>query len=134
MTTQAVGEVGAIKPDWTWGDKVRKVRRIVGLSQKEFADRIDVKAPTVAAWETSDAVEPPKGAIAAAKRMHLAFNIDTAWLLGLEDERPTPGPGPGGGLAKSGSTRGYRQNVKDLRPRKSGSSVPTSPIPGVAAA
>jgi transcriptional regulator with XRE-family HTH domain len=117
MSTHAV-DAGPIRPDWTWGDKVRKVRRISGLSQKEFAERIDVKAPTVAAWETSDAIEPPKGAVAAAKRIYMAFNVSTEWLLGLEvDGRPGPSTPPDGG----GSTSGYEKNVRELR---GGTSVP----------
>ena len=135
MSTHAV-DAGPIRPDWTWGDKVRKVRRIAGLSQKEFAERIDVKAPTVAAWEASDAIEPPKGAVAAAKRIYLAFNVSAEWLLGLEVEQPTTPPS-GGGVENPTSgavTKRYRDAVRDLRPAGTESMVVSPDRRGLAVA
>lgn len=106
MSTQPA--VGPISPAWTWGDKVRKARRLAGLSQKAFAEQIGIKSPTLAAWEASDSIEPPKGAVSAAKRIELAFNVSAAWMLDLELHVPGPGDGPDGGVTPEGEpTRGY---------------------------
>ncbi len=38
-------------PDWTLADRLRKIRRHVGMSQAQFAALLGVRAPTYSAWE-----------------------------------------------------------------------------------
>ena len=43
-----------IKPDHTTAYRIKEARRKTGLTQKEFADLINVSVPTVERWESSD--------------------------------------------------------------------------------
>ena len=89
MTTDPV--ISAI-PQWTFGDKVRKIRRSAGMSQVEFAQRIGVKGVTVGSWETNPS--EPRGLVALSKRIEMAFGAPglAEWLLGMDEPMPTPPP------------------------------------------
>lgn len=99
MTTQPVS--ADLDLEWTWGDRIRKIRRAAKLSQRDFASALDMKNATIAAWEASESTEPPRGGVAAAKRIEMAFNVPATWTLGLSSEfttRPTP-TDPDGGIS-----------------------------------
>jgi DNA-binding XRE family transcriptional regulator len=89
MTTHTVEVIG---PAWTWGDRVRKVRRETGLSQGAFAVRIGATPSAVAAWEVSN--HSPRDVVAWANEIGAAFPDVTsvAWMLGLGEGSPTPPP------------------------------------------
>lgn len=108
-------------PEDTFGDRLRRLRRAANLSQVDFANAIDATHQAVASWEIG--TREPRSVVAVAKRVELAFNVPAGWLLGLDVEVPSP---PDGGPAGDGSTPGYSNRVKDLRPRVSGSPVLTA--------
>lgn len=80
-----------------FGDKVRKIRRSLGMSQAEFARHVGASSTaSVAAWEA--AINEPRRGVAIAKRIGLACGVNPLWLLGLSDDpRPNNGGGPDGG-------------------------------------
>lgn len=79
--------------DWTLGDRLRKVRRAVGVSQEHFAATLEVNKKSLAAWELD--TNEPRNIVALAKRIELAYGVPASWTLGLKDEYPGPtGPGP----------------------------------------
>jgi transcriptional regulator with XRE-family HTH domain len=88
MTTNAVVPFRFV-PEWTFGERVRKIRRESGLSQTEFATRIGANDRALASWETGRT--KPQDIVAVAKRIRKEFGVPTAWTLGTEEE------GPGGG-------------------------------------
>ena len=84
-------------PQWTFGDRLRKVRRERGLSQERAAKALGVTSPQIAAWESG--ANNPRDVVSIAKRMELAFNVPTEWVLGLEMRTAPPGPGGPNGAA-----------------------------------
>jgi transcriptional regulator with XRE-family HTH domain len=81
-------------PEETFGDRLRRVRRALGLNQEAFASQLgaDVGVKALGAWETG--TREPRGAVSVARRIELAFGVPAAWLLGLDVPGPT---GPDGG-------------------------------------
>ena len=62
MSTQPISDLDL---DWTFGDRVRKIRRASGDSQETFAQRIGQKKESLAAWETGRNAQP-RGVVAIA--------------------------------------------------------------------
>lgn len=85
-------------PEWTFGDRLRKVRRERGVSQGDAAEKLGVKPTQIASWETSG--NKPRDIVAIAKRCQMAWGIPAEWMLGLE-MRTAPRPdGPEGSEAE----------------------------------
>ena len=72
-------------PEWTWADRVRKVRRTVGLNQTQFAARLGVSGPTVGLWEIN--ASEPRDIVETARRIVREFGVSATWMLGLDDAR-----------------------------------------------
>lgn len=66
----------------TFGERVRKLRRLKDLTQQEFADRIGVKRNTVATYEIGRS-EPIDAVISLICR---EFNVSEQWLRTGEGE------------------------------------------------
>lgn len=82
-------------PQDTLGDRLRRLRRSLSMSQAQFAGAVDVTPQALASYESGTRV--PRSEVAIAKRIELAFNVPAAWVLGLEMHN-APGPdGPEGG-------------------------------------
>lgn len=114
--TGSVDARGRWIPEETFGDRLRRVRRALGMNQETFAARLgeDVGVKALGAWETG--TREPRGAVSLAKRIELAFNVPAAWLLGLD----TPPTGGGPELPRQDSNlepfgSGFSQ-VRALRP------------------
>lgn len=83
--------------EWTDGEKLRKVRRHLGVTQEKFAELLEVKPSTYMAWESGrNAVNDPK---AIARRLKLLADVPMWWFL---DTEPPTGPngGPDGGFSE----------------------------------
>lgn len=79
--------------DWTFGDRIRKIRRAVNASQGDFAAALGETRESLSTWE-SGRVAQPRNVVAIAKRIELAYGVPATWTLGLETKRPGPsGPG-----------------------------------------
>ncbi len=80
--------------EWSFGDRIRKIRRAVDASQQDFADKIGQSRDTLSAWESGR--NTPRGIVAIAKRIELAYGVPASWTLGLQEAPPRP-DGPEGG-------------------------------------
>jgi DNA-binding transcriptional regulator YiaG len=67
---------------WTWGDRIRKVRRDLGMNQAEFAELVGYGEKAIAAWESGK--NKPADVLAASKAISDATRVVREWLLGLE--------------------------------------------------
>lgn len=76
-------------PAWGWGDRVRKVRREMQLSQAAFADLIGVGDKALAAWE-SGMNDGPDDRDVVAVRLEEETGVDRRWWLGWQDSPSTP--------------------------------------------
>lgn len=68
------------------GDRIKKKRQLIGLTQDELASKIGISRPSVVQWETGKA--SPKGA-----RLNLIADIlgcSPDWLLVGGDDEPRP--------------------------------------------
>lgn len=79
--------------EWTLGDRLRKARRTTGMTQRQFAEAIQVSAPRYSQWEAD--LNGPRDLVNVAKRIQLATGVPASWLLGVDDTG-TPGPRGGG--------------------------------------
>ena len=71
-------------PQWTFGDRLRRIRTSMDMHQTEFAELIGEKGSTYSAWESGR--NTPRGNIvAAAKRVQLATGVPASWLLDIDD-------------------------------------------------
>lgn len=78
-------------PEWTFADRLRKIRTDSGMHQREFAGALGVNPATYAAWE-SGRNHPQSGQmVAVAKRIELLTQVPATWTLGLDT---TNGPRP----------------------------------------
>lgn len=91
MKTQSTHALNGL--GWTFGDRLRKIRRREGISQSEFADALGINRKSVAAWESD--INEPRAVLTVARKIEMVFGVPAAWTLGLSNAN-TPGPdGPG---------------------------------------
>lgn len=101
MTTDPASE---FVPEWTDGDKLRKVRRHLGLTQEEFAERLGVPGPTYMAWETDrNRITSLK---AIARRIKQMTGTPLWWWFDTERPAPHPPEAPPSGRRGDDDTRG----------------------------
>lgn len=78
-------------PEWTFGERLRKIRRAVGAGQAEFADGLNENRKTYAAWELDKS--SPRNVVAVARRVELMTGFPASWVLGLDQAEPArPAP------------------------------------------
>lgn len=106
MSTQPESGYALEIPEFTIGDRLRKIRRHLKMGQEDFAAALGVKPSTYMAWETGrNAVT---GEVAIAKRVRALCGIPEWWTLGI-DESPRPiGPGGGEGAPSRARTEDLR--------------------------
>ena len=141
MTTYAhastpVGN-GLQVPEWTFADRLRKIRTSGGWSQKEIASLLEVGSSAYAQWEAGNA--KPRDVVAIANRLELMARVPAAWTLGLNDENRHP-DNPNGGSQFSVHPPGLEpgthcfrvsaekpqvseSNVIEFRPSRDGGSI-----------
>lgn len=73
--------------EWTFGDRIRKIRRAVGADQGQFANTLGETRESLSAWE-SGRVAQPRNVVTIAKRIELAYGVPAGWVLGLENPHP----------------------------------------------
>lgn len=79
-------------PQWTFAERLRKVRRDTGLTQPEFAAQLDgVKPSTLEAWETGR--NRPRDLPKVAADLERVTGVPRAWFLGWLDGSPDGGSG-----------------------------------------
>lgn len=94
--------------EWTDGEKLRKVRRHLGVTQEKFAELLEVKASTYMAWESDrNRVADPK---AIARRLKLLADVPMWWFL--DTEPPSDPNGPDSGVGAPTRTRTWDLRIK----------------------
>jgi transcriptional regulator with XRE-family HTH domain len=68
-------------PSWTFGDRLRKVRRSRHLSQREFARLLGESEKSIANWEGD--VAKPRDVVALARKVQAIYGVPANWLLGV---------------------------------------------------
>jgi transcriptional regulator with XRE-family HTH domain len=66
---------------WTFGDRVRRIRRHFKVAQAAFAESIGVPTGTVATWESSD--RSPHEIVDLARRIEQRWGVSALWVLGM---------------------------------------------------
>lgn len=84
-------------PAWTFGDRLRKARREVGLGQAEFADALGVGRQAYAAWESDR--NTPRDITGMAEQLERVTGVPRAWFLGWMDNPTTPDGGTSADIA-----------------------------------
>ena len=111
MTTAANG--GAIVPEFTIHDRLKKAREVAGLSRPELADRIYGSESTVSNYENNSYAKDMKEVF--LRQWAMATGVSYDWIVGgHEGDRPFP----------SGPAR--QQHAAPLRPRRDLNSRPTA--------
>lgn len=72
---------------WDWSDRIRKVRRVAGLSQREMARLAGVRPSTWSAWEAGRNAPRDGEARRVAGALAGALAVSPQWLLGLPDQQ-----------------------------------------------
>lgn len=124
MSTQPSHNPAGI-PQWTIGDRLRKIRTTQHLKQSEFAAQLEVNEPTYSQWESNRAT--PRNVVALSQRIELLTGIPAAWTLGLNKESPSGG-GPEG-QSRPSAEAGPECTPRDSNPEPidSGSVIPLFP-------
>jgi transcriptional regulator with XRE-family HTH domain len=108
MSEATGSRASAWTPQWSLGDRIRKIRHEMGLGQVEFAAKIGVTRAALGSWESGYAAGP-RDVVSLAKRIELLSGVPAEWVLGLHDGSPpvrgadttdaaAPDRRPGGGI------------------------------------
>lgn len=117
MSTQAAHEEMNI-PQWTLGDRLRKIRTSAGMSQEEFAAQLQVTASAYSHWESDRTT--PRNVVTIAQRLEMMTGVPAAWILGISDGVSSGPEGPGGSK-KGSSVPGANLRNSDYKAAGSGS-------------
>lgn len=74
------------RPAWTYGDRLRKVRRDRHLTQIQLAELLHVTAKAVDAWECDR--NKPRDVVGLSTRIEDQFGLPRGWMLGYADGLP----------------------------------------------
>lgn len=119
-----VAPLNARVPEWTFAERLRKVRReTLRINQEEMAERLNVKRSTYEAWETGR--NRPDVAL-LSEQLEQITGITRLWFIGWADNAPQPGPGTPTGVTKAylksqkmGTRENdYRSNVAPIAHRR----------------
>jgi transcriptional regulator with XRE-family HTH domain len=89
---------GPVIPEWTFADRLRKIRRHLGMSQAEIAEELGTNQRTYASWESENSA--PRNPVTVAKRIEALSRVPAAWVLGVESTLPTSRENPHGASDK----------------------------------
>lgn len=87
MTTNVV-PFSKRRPAWSWGDRVRKVRRDMGMTQAQFAELTGFGEKAIAAWEAGrNTPDVPEASVALER----STGVDRLWWIGWDAPFNDPG-------------------------------------------
>jgi transcriptional regulator with XRE-family HTH domain len=78
MSIHAIG----LLPDWDFADRLRKARRISGMSQEQFARALGIGGPRYSAWESGRNTPTDFGLVCGA--VSRLTGVSYEWLLGSD--------------------------------------------------
>jgi transcriptional regulator with XRE-family HTH domain len=76
--------------EWTLGDRITKIRHVLGLEQRELADLLGVTDKAVSKWENDGG--RPRDLLGVARRLaqltaEAGTPVTEAWVLGVDGSR-----------------------------------------------
>ena len=77
-------------PSWTFGEKIRKIRKELGYGQVEFAEFLGVGRAALSHWESGRSA--PAHLPMVARQVASTTGVSEAWLLEGTEHKPS-GPG-----------------------------------------
>lgn len=86
-TQQETGKPTRRIPQFTWGDRIARVRKDLGMDQKEFAELIGYPRGTIGGWEASGSL--PRDIVTAARRIEAKTGVPFEWLIGVWSGGPS---------------------------------------------
>ena len=89
MTTQIAPALWQL--EWTFGDRLRKVRRVLGLTTVELGETLGVTGQAVSNLEGR--TNTPRQAFEIASRLEQEYGVPAWWVLGHEKAPNPDGPG-----------------------------------------
>lgn len=98
-------------PQWDFSDRIRKVRRTLGLTQEQMAVALEVGDKRYAAWESGR--NTPDDLPGMAVRLEAFTGVPRTWFLGWVDDSPIGG-GSNGVTQPERRTLDYRGVVSYL--------------------
>ena len=94
MTNAQVAEV-VVGPRWSWGDRLRKVRRdVAGMQQADMAALVGVPTQTYGTWEANRAIPQRMVMELVSSKIAERFpeTVSAAWMMGYGADGPLPTP------------------------------------------
>ena len=85
--------------DFTFGDRIRKARRVLGLTVEQMAAGLGVTKQVLSQWETG--VSNPRSAHMIARTAEHQYGVPAWWLLG-NAEAPAGDTGEGQDVRRQG--------------------------------
>lgn len=74
-------EEGSNVPEWTLGDRLRKIRRDQHMTQEQIGLELGIKPVTWAAWEAGR--NRPDDVVALAVLIEQRYGVPAGWTLGV---------------------------------------------------
>lgn len=68
-------------PEWTFGERLRKVRREVRLTQEAFSRRVGLNDRTLAAYETDFRAPGHRELMRIARTIEREFDYSSEWIV-----------------------------------------------------
>jgi DNA-binding XRE family transcriptional regulator len=91
MTNAQVAEA-VVGPQWSWGDRLRKIRRVAGMQQADMAFLVGVPTQTFGTWEANRALPQRMVMELVSSKIAARFpkTVSAAWLMGYGADGPLP--------------------------------------------
>lgn len=122
MTTLPARPLGLWELEWTFGDRVRKARRAIGLTAADLGEALGMTAQGVSNLEGRP--NTPRNARAIAAQIELRFGVPSWWILGYDAPRNEETPGLERPGVMSYTTRDSNPEPIDLETGKADNVVP----------
>ena len=79
-----LAESRAAAPDWTIDDRIRKIRRISGMNQHDFAESVDVAVSVLKHWEAGTRQPRRSDLLMFAVKCQVTHGVPAWWTLGQD--------------------------------------------------
>ncbi len=86
-------------PRFGFDDRIRRVRRDMGIDQGKMAELLGIDRQTYSAWESGR--NKPRSVVAIAEKLEEISGVPRQWFLGWMDDQPPSGGGPESGRRDS---------------------------------
>lgn len=87
-------------PQWGLDDRLRKVRRDMGMTQEELAAALGVGAKAYGAWEAG--TNRPSDVLEVAQKMEMVSGVPRQWFIGWIDDSSSSAAGMTGAVGPAG--------------------------------